>query len=299
MPEGHVIHRQAERQSKVLVGHRLVVSSPQGRFAEAQRLDGRVLASIEALGKHLVYTFEGDEPRRIHVHLGLFGKFRQHRAGDALPAPTPTVRLRLVGPSHAIDLVGPTICALLDARGLRALRARLGPDLLGSPGNVARAAAALAKTRTAIGAALLDPARVGGVGNIYRAEALFSVGLHPSTPANAIAPATLRTLVGTLREMMLRGVREGRIVTAPRLDPDVPPPRGRRARREALMIYGKRECRVCGEPVARWTLRARTIYACERCQPPLDETPAPASVGAAKGGSGRPSKRPAAATPER
>ena len=56
------------------------MTSPQGRFADAALVDGRVLDDVTAYGKHLFAAF-GD--RIVHVHLGLFGKFA---AGDGRAA---------------------------------------------------------------------------------------------------------------------------------------------------------------------------------------------------------------------
>ena len=79
MPEGHTIHRLAIDHRRDLVGQKLVVSSPQGRFADGAALvDGMALRAIDPVGKHLFYRFGGTKAATsttIHVHLGLFGKF--------------------------------------------------------------------------------------------------------------------------------------------------------------------------------------------------------------------------------
>lgn len=72
MPEGHTVHRIARQLTLDLVGRRLAVSSPQGRFAAgAARLDGQVMERASAVGKHLFCTFESGDVLR--VHLGLYG----------------------------------------------------------------------------------------------------------------------------------------------------------------------------------------------------------------------------------
>lgn len=72
MPEGHTVHRIARQFSRDLVGHRLAVSSPQGRFAAgAALLDGRELLTSRAVGKQLFLGFDGGQVLR--VHLGLYG----------------------------------------------------------------------------------------------------------------------------------------------------------------------------------------------------------------------------------
>ena len=93
MPEGHVIHRTALDHRRLLVGRSLRLSSPQGRFAcEAALLDGDVLDAVEAYGKHLVYRWR--RAPALHVHLGLYGRFRQWEGLP--PSPRGAVRLRAV-----------------------------------------------------------------------------------------------------------------------------------------------------------------------------------------------------------
>ncbi len=77
MPEGHTVHRIARQFARDLVGHRLAVSSPQGRFAAgAALLDGRELLTSAAVGKQLFLGFEGGHVLR--VHLGLYGAWDFH-----------------------------------------------------------------------------------------------------------------------------------------------------------------------------------------------------------------------------
>lgn len=240
-------------------GQRLAVSSPQGRFADAAHLNGRALVSVDAHGKHLFYHFEGQRGAAVHVHLGLFGRFFRHRVPP--PPPRETVRMRLVGVKRAVDLVGPTACALLTLAALRALRARLGEDPLRDDSDPDRAFERLRRCRAPIGAALLDQRLIAGVGNVYRAEALLAMGIHPERRAADLGRAEFDGLWTTICRMLRDGMRDRRIVT-------VAHPDGRRpTRRERVAVYGRRTCASCGDPVERWLLRGRWAYACPRCQP--------------------------------
>ena len=61
MPEGDSLHRAA-RRLQVLVGERVAVETPHPRAAAqgvAERLDGRKLLGVEAVGKNLLLSFEG------------------------------------------------------------------------------------------------------------------------------------------------------------------------------------------------------------------------------------------------
>lgn len=89
MPEGHTIHRCARDHTRWFAGQTLTLSSPQGRFqAGAAALDGRCFVEAQAVGKHLFHVYEGeeDEARVVHIHLGLFGRFRKR------PVPPPEPR---------------------------------------------------------------------------------------------------------------------------------------------------------------------------------------------------------------
>lgn len=257
MPEGHTIHRLARDHAADLVGKRIIVSSPQGRFSDgAAVVSGRLLKSVEAHGKHLFYVFGG--PRVVHVHLGLFGKFRRWLA--PAPVPRPTVRMRLEADGVTVDLVGPTACELLDSEARRVLLARLGPDPLRDD-DPAPAFAKLRARRGPIGAALLDQSLLAGVGNVYRAEALFVNGIHPLTPASQLSRRELGRLWKTIGEMLRVGVEEKRIVTVDAV-------RGRRRirRRDAVYVYRRDSCNRCAGPVSRLICGGRATYACARCQ---------------------------------
>lgn len=257
MPEGHTLHRLAIDHRKLLAGQRIRSSSPQGRFsAEAEELDGQRVEQVEAWGKHLFYRFESGT--NVHVHLGLYGRFRRARQ----PAPTPrgAIRWRIETDDVCLDLSGPTACELLDLEGVAELHARLGPDLLRVEASAAEVWKRVSSSRRSLGALLLDQSIVSGVGNVYRAEGLFVAGLHPEIRGDELERRDFTRLWKTLRAQLEQGVKDRRIVT-------VGHPRGARAPRgERTWVYGQRLCRRCGEAVRRWELAARTMYACESCQ---------------------------------
>jgi DNA-formamidopyrimidine glycosylase len=264
MPEGHTIHRHARLQREVLAGSRVRVWSPQGRFsAGAERLDGRRLNDIEALGKHLLYRWEGNET--LHVHLGLFGKFKTFHHEP--PAPTESTRLAMANGRSVVYLAGPTICELIDPEEEDRLRARLGPDPLGRRRGSEQFTANLAGRRIPIGAALLDQRVVAGIGNVYRAEMLFKQGIDPNLPANRLDRDRAFELWSTIAAELRRGEKAGRIITVAPTDvgvrrlSDIP-------REKRLYVY-KRDglpCRKCGEMIRRTQMAGRWIWWCPTCQ---------------------------------
>ncbi len=265
MPEGHTIHRHARLQRKVLGGSLVRAWSPQGRFsAGAERLDGRRLDDIEAVGKHLFYRWEGDET--LHVHLGLFGKFKTFHG--ELPAPTAATRLAMANDRSVIYLAGPTICELIDPQEEDRLRARLGPDPLGRRTVFEQFADNLARRRIPIGAGLLDQKVVAGMGNVYRAEVLFKRGIDPYLPADRLDRDRTRALWSTIVAELRRGEREGKIVTVSPHDVGV---RGRSdiPRDERLYVYKRdgQPCRKCGDTIRLAEMANRLIWWCPTCQP--------------------------------
>ena len=112
MPEGHTIHRLARFLRKDLAGAPVGSTALQDRFLlSAERFDGEVLDGTDAHGKHLFVHF-GDET--VHVHLGLFGRFR--RRTNPPPEPRGALRWRLEGEERTWDLSGPTGDLLLDQK---------------------------------------------------------------------------------------------------------------------------------------------------------------------------------------
>ncbi len=262
MPEGHTIHRLAQQLRASLSGP-VEVSSPQGRFTEASQLDGLALSGAHAIGKHLFLDFD---ELRLHVHLGLFGRFRKRRQDDG---PRASARLRLRTADVTWELTGPTACHLVDPDAYRALRRRLGADPLAEAPRPLETWRRVHASKRPIGALLLDQSIFAGIGNVYRAELLFLVGLDPATPGRLVPKATFDRLWRIARSLLAAGARSGRIVTVPLRERREAP----RSRREQLYVYGRTRCRRCNGPVARSTMAARTLHHCPACQPPRDPAP--------------------------
>lgn len=266
MPEGHTIHRAARLQRRALRGRTVAADSPQGRFAAgAAILDGQRLDAVDAVGKHLFYRWSRGDT--LHVHLGLYGKFRAYRAGAA-PPPTLGTRLRLATDDYVLHLAGPTACDLVDPEMQERIVARLGPDPLRRDADPDRAWTALRRRTIPISAALLDQKVMCGVGNVYRAEALFWTGIGPFRTARDLDreafDALWERLVGLLRD----GEKAGRIVTVDPADVGVRS-RGRIPAGERVYVYKRTglPCRRCGTPIRAAESALRTVFWCPRCQP--------------------------------
>lgn len=244
MPEGDALHRTA-RRLQVLVGDRVEVETPHPRAAVkgiAERLSGRRLLSVEALGKNLFLRFEGGLVLRSHLRMR--GRWRVERRGaPRVGRPWLVVR---GAEREAVLWNGP----VLELSGEAARR--LGPDVLADPPDVARMLARLRAADPAreVGDALLDQRLVAGIGNVWKAETLWAVGISPWRPLGQLSDDELRATLETAARLMRRGLDTGR------------------ATREVYRRAG-RACPRCGE-----TIRSRgqgdgnrTAYWCPSCQP--------------------------------
>jgi formamidopyrimidine-DNA glycosylase len=267
VPEGHTLHRLARQQDALFAGRPVHVTSPQGRFAPgAALLDGRLLDEVTAYGKHLFACFGADV---LHVHLGLYGGYATG-TGDP-PPPRGALRMRWVGdgPDGAgvwTDLRGPTACEVLGPPEVDRILERLGPDPLrpGADGGLAHVR--VARSRTAIGALLMDQSVLAGVGNVYRAELLFRHRVSPFRPGRDVDAALWAAMWADLVTLMRAGVRMGRIVTT------LPEDRSRRGgavrREDAHYVYRRTglPCRVCGTEVRTEVMVGRNLHWCPLCQ---------------------------------
>ncbi len=258
MPEGHTIHRAARDHRRALAGQVLAVSSPQGRFAEgAGRIDGRRCLTVEAYGKHLLYGFEGGAT--LHIHLGLFGRFRVRK----LPVTEPrgAVRVRLVSTTHVVDVNGPNTCRLLDEPETLSLIGRIGPDVLRADADPERAFRRISRSRAAIGRLIMDQSVMAGIGNIYRSEILWRQAVHPETPGRAIDRETFDRIWRDAKALLSIGVRRNAIITVD----------GAAASRsrygERVNIFGKTRCPACRGDIRRFEIDGRRTFVCEACQP--------------------------------
>jgi endonuclease VIII len=246
MPEGDALHRAA-RRLQPLVGQRLEVESPNPRgklTGVAERVDGRVLESVEAVGKNLLLRFEGGVV--VRSHLRMTGRWRVERR-DTARARTGLPWLVLRGDELEGVLWNGPVLSLESAS-----RLRVGPDVLAPELDVDQAAARLRSAgQRRLGEALQDQRLVAGIGNMWMAETLWTIGVSPWTAVKDVSDATLREAVATARRLMQESLESRRS--------------GRRVYRRA-----GRPCRRCGTIVrSRGQGDAnRTAYWCPGCQEP-------------------------------
>ncbi|MFJ9388259.1 Fpg/Nei family DNA glycosylase [Nocardioides sp. NPDC101246] len=270
MPEGHTLHRLALDLSEAFAGQQVRVSSPQGRFADsAALLDAQVLTGAEAWGKQLFLEFPGEQ--FVHIHLGLYGKLDLKPYVAEPPLPVGQVRLRLTGSETYADLRGANTCNLVTAAQRDAVVAKLGPDPLRDDADPGRAWLRISRSRTTIGALLMDQSVLAGVGNVYRAEVLFRHRIDPMRPGNTLRRQQWDAIWDDLVELMKLGVQRNRIDTV--RDEHTPEAMGRPPRKDdhggEVYVYRRhgQPCLVCGTSVRTTELQQRNLFWCPKCQP--------------------------------
>jgi endonuclease-8 len=142
--------------------------------------------------------------------------------------------------------------------------ARLGPDPLRADADPARFVGRVRRSSAPIGTLLLDQSVIAGVGNVYRAEVLWELGVHPGRPGRSLDEGTLLAMWHWLVRQLKAGVRRNRIVT---VDPaELGKPIHRVRRGEGVAVYHQAQCRRCGGPFTSLEVAGRRIEACPTCQ---------------------------------
>jgi endonuclease VIII len=249
VPEGDSLHRAA-RRLQVLVGEVVEVETPHPRAqAEriAERLDGRRLEAVEAVGKNLVMRFDGGLALRSHLRMS--GRWTvRPRGEDRAGRPWLIVR---GARAEGVLWNGPVLRIVRSSTMDLWLRG-LGPDILARPpdldGMLRRMRGADA-TRTS-GETFLDQRIVAGIGNMWMAEALWTVGLSPWRRLGDVPESERRRALEAVAALMRASVDDEREST-------------RRVYRRA-----GRPCRRCGTTVRSWGQgdANRTTYWCPTCQ---------------------------------
>ena len=242
MPEGDALARAA-RRLQVLVGERVEVETPHPRAAVKQlapRLDGRRLEAVEAAGKNLILRFEGGVVLRSHLRMS--GRWRVQARGARIYG-RPWLVLR-GAKREALLWNGPVL--ELDDGVVR----RLGPDILAKPPDLERIVANLRRDQAReIGDALLDQRLVAGIGNVWKAEALWRARVSPWRRVGETSDDEARAILEASHELMTDSVEGGR-------------------ERRAVYRRAGHGCRRCGTPIESRGQgeQNRTAYWCPGCQ---------------------------------
>jgi endonuclease-8 len=260
MPEGDTVWQAARRLHDALAGDVLIRSDFRvPRYATAD-LTGRTVLDVTARGKHLLTRVEGG--LTVHSHLRMDGSWKVFATGQRWSG-GPAHQIRVILGTAARTAVGyrlPVLEILRTADEERAV-GHLGPDLLGPDWDAGLALANLrADPARPLGEALLDQRNLAGIGNVYKSELCFLLGVTPWLPVGDL-PDTHAVKVPALAKKLLEANR------------DRPVRRTTGLRGQDLFVYGRasRPCLRCGTPVRVANQgdgsRERPTYWCPACQP--------------------------------
>lgn len=224
-------------------------------------LAGRRVQSIERRGKWLLWQLSDNAG--MLAHLGMTGRFVRRRPDVAA---SPHARASFAVDDARIDFVDQRIFGRLLPGALEALRdfpawRDLGPDALSDRWSGQKLQEALGNSRAPVKAALMDQARLSGLGNIQVTEALWRAGVHPRTPARALEDGQRARLVEAIRWTLERTLAElsGDEIVYVEEAPETNP----------FLVYGRagQPCPRCGTTLVKDTLGGRATVWCPSCQP--------------------------------
>ncbi|HEY0691003.1 MAG TPA: DNA-formamidopyrimidine glycosylase family protein [Kribbella sp.] len=259
MPEGDTVWRATRRLDQSLAGQVLTRTDFRVPELATADLSGRTVDEVVPRGKHLLMRLAGGIT--IHSHFQMDGSWHLYRPGESWRG----------GPDHQVRAVLETapwvavgyrlpVLELVATDAEDTVVGHLGPDLLSPSFDRSLAIANLAADpdRT-ISEALLDQRNLAGIGNFYRAEVCFLLGLHPW---RRVGTVDLTAAVDLSRRLMKANLQHAAQVTT---GVDRP---GKRS-----WVYERpgRPCLRCGSKILTAPIgeppRQRVSYWCPTCQP--------------------------------
>jgi endonuclease VIII len=303
MSEGPEVRRTADRIAEALLGRTIEAVELRKRSAGpgddlASRIVGAKVKDVRTHGKHLVLAFT--RGIFLHNHMMMWGKWRTYArpafdAGKARPPPrvqwrsrrpvdrdrpAPEVvtdvrhdsRVRLVlatSETVAVEFNGPILRFSRTDPAKDTGIERLGPDAL-APRFPAVTARRRLRERGGkkLADLLLDQTFVAGVGNKYKSEILFALGLPPFRRTDRLRPDEERALLAEIPRMLRTGYEE-----AGRTRPLAP---GEAANqwnfKHWVFRRSGRPCWRCGDRIrSDRSSSARITYWCPTCQSGAEE----------------------------
>jgi endonuclease-8 len=226
-----------------------------GAVPHVDRIVGREIRSVEALGKNLLIRFDNDLELRTHLRMN--GSWHRYRPGERWRRPPSRARLVLEVPGAVAVCFDAPVVELFEERAeaLHPSLSRLGPDLLApdfDAGEAVRRLRTPERRHLSISAALLDQRALAGLGNIWRNETLFAERVAPLARVAELDDATVHRLVARARRLLISSA-------------------GAAPGRAQLHVYRRtgRPCPRCGTSIRSDSLpgdNPRTTYWCPTCQ---------------------------------
>lgn len=265
LPEVETIRRQLDAKLKgQCIEHIELLKSgrenPHGRlFVKA--LQGKRIAGIDRRAKLIVWRFE--DGSGLTTHLKMTGRLifvepgyqaNKHDRMIFRMGPHRLVWADVRQFGHMNYLEGPELQKTLDHYGPEPLE--MTPeglaDLLKGP-----------KTRN-IKAALLDQAKLAGIGNIYADETLFRAKLKPTHRLSALTHRQRLNIAKCMQQVLSESIEAKGTSSQDYRDSN-----GERGGfMERLNVYRRKgePCKICGTPIVRTVIAQRGTHYCPKCQ---------------------------------
>ncbi|WP_214366760.1 DNA-formamidopyrimidine glycosylase family protein [Pseudonocardia sp. H11422] len=262
MPEGDTVHLAGKRLHAALSGHRLLRGELRHPRLVEHDLAGLTVLGVASVGKHLFTRF--DDGRSLHSHFRMDGSWHLYRPGMRWRRPAHEARAVLETEDRVAVGFALHDMELLPTTAEDRLVGHLGPDLLDPGWNDGHATEVLrrleARRDAEIGLALLEQRVMAGIGNLYKAEVCFLLGLSPWTLVRDVPD--LPGTIALSRKLLLRNADRPEQSTTGSLHPG-----------EAHWVFERagQRCRRCGTRIRTAEqgdgVYARVAYWCPRCQP--------------------------------
>jgi endonuclease-8 len=288
VPEGDTVWLAAERMRQALAGATLRRGEFRIPSLATVDLAGATVREVVPRGKHLLIRL--DDGRTLRTHFRMDGSWHIYRPGTAWRG-GPAYEVRAVLATDAWECVGYRLhdIEVVPTAEEGRLVGHLGPDVLGPDWDLDEALRRLrAGPDEQIGVALVDQRNLAGIGNLYKVESLFLLGVHPWARVADVAP--LPELVERARALMRANLHHPEQNTT-----------GDRRRGFDHWVFGRqgKPCRRCRTAILLGEqgppLQERVTWWCPTCQAtttaidPLARTgepgrPRPVTVGAPRPG---------------
>jgi endonuclease-8 len=259
VPEGDTVWLAAKRMQTALAGATL----RRGEFRIPQLatvdLAGVTVREVLPRGKHLLIRL--DDGRTLRTHFRMDGSWHIYRPGTTWKG-GPAYEVRVLLTTDEWECVGYLLhdIDLVPTAEEERLVGHLGPDILGPDWDLDEAVRRLrASPEEQIGVALLDQRNLAGIGNLYKVESLFLLGVHPW--ARVADVPDLAGLVDRARTLMRANLQHPEQNTT-----------GDRRRGRDHWVFGRqgKPCRRCGAAILLGeqgpATQERVTWWCPTCQ---------------------------------
>jgi endonuclease-8 len=276
MPEGDTIYRTARALNRALL------SKPITRFEttyaqlaaanDQEPFTGQTITHIEARGKWLLIHFS--RGNILATHMLMSGSWHIYKPGDRWQDSPSNARILLETADYLAVGFRVPIARIYTEQTLARERKipRSDQDVLSENFDAVTAVRRLmTRPNDELGNALLRQDVLAGVGNVFKSEICFLLGLNPFRKVASISQPQAEEIVATAQRLLAANVLEDSsdlIVTYSgkyrRTTNNADPT-------ESLWVYGRKNepCRRCGTLIQRalQAPNARSTYWCPTCQP--------------------------------